>query len=455
MSNKIIIVYISDDYYKAYVSIKKLEFQEITSDDIFEELKSKHVEYGIDIEVVKAISNLDDNIIEELVAEGQPHIHGVNSEIIHHYKETQNAHPKLLDDGSVDFKSLSLLQKVYAGDILASKVPSTEGINGITVTGKVIHAKNGKDVNFSFGENVELSEDGLNLIASCDGIYKMENNKVSVQNYLEFPDGVGINTGNVFFEGDVTVNGNVSDDYIIECDGDLNINGLVEGARIKVKGDLTITKGISGHEISVVTCGGNFVTGFIDNATVTVHGNLEAGEILNSTIFCDGEVTVKGKKGHIIGGEITARYAINATTIGSRLGVITLINLGVDIDSIKEIKQLRVDIEKDKKIAKQLSTIEHTLRSKEYKNIITEGEKNNLEKCHQNLVQIKYMIKDKSDRLEELQDLLIKAKAGQIKTETIYADTLIKIGKSSYFIDEAVLHSIIKKSGDEIIAIGF
>lgn len=455
MTENRIKVYISDNYFKAYVSVNFREGEIIEPEDILEAFKAKNVVYGIDMDVVAAICKLNEDVYDELVAEGQPHIHGINSEIIYTFSETPNAKPKLKEDGTVNFKILNLLQKVKAGDLLATKIPAVEGIDGMTVTGKCIHAKNAKDVKFSLGENVEISEDGLELLAACDGIYKIDNNKVSVCRYLEFNKGVGINTGNVLFDGDVVVIGNISDGFTIECDGNLSVDGLVEGAILKVSGDIAITKGVTGHKQSVITCGGNLFTGFIDNATVTVKGNLEAGEILNCIVYCDGEVIVKGKKGHIIGGEITAKYAINATTIGSRLGVITLINLGVDIESVQELKQLKIEIEDDYSIAKKLKTIVTILKIKELKGIITGVESKTLKQCYENLEQTNYRIKEKTIRYKELQDILIKAKSGQIKTETIYPDTLVKIGESSYFIDEAKLRSIIKKSGDEVIAIGF
>lgn len=325
----------------------------------------------------------------------------------------------------------------------------------MTVTGKVIHARNGKDHQFSYGENVTLREDGLAVLASCDGIYKYVGNKMTVLNYLEFPDGVGVQTGNIDFNGDIFINGNVMSGYRIECDGNLTINGMIECTDLNVTGDITITKGISGHCESTVFCGGNFIAKYIYNADIKVKGNLESGEILNSKVMCDGEVIVKGKKGHIIGGEITAKYAINATTIGSRLGVITLINLGVDIDSVQELRELKSFIADEKETERKLKQFIAILDAKERKEIITPEEKETLIKCYESLKQIKYVIKEKSTRLETLRNMLLKAQQGQIKTETIYPDTLVRIGRHSYFIDEAVLRSIIKKSHDEIVAIGF
>lgn len=444
---------ISDDYYAAYLTIDPGP-EPVDLNDVLQALQDRHVVYGTDLEVIKALVNVQEDVYGELVAEGQPHVHGIDSEIIRTH-ELSSVHPALRDDGSVDFKNLDYLEKVSKGEILASKIPATEGMDGMTVTGKVIHAKDGKDNQFQFGENIEVSEDGLTAFAACDGVYKVQADKMVVLNYLELKNGVGVETGNIAFKGDIFVQGNVISGYSISCDGNLNIDGLVEDAHIEVTGDLVVSKGIAGHKGTKVYCDGNLVTKFIDNSEVRVKGNMEVDEIVNSKVLCDGEVTVKGKKGHIIGGEITARYAINATTIGSRLGVITLINLGVDIESVRELQELRQLIKIDQEKEKKLKTSIDVLKRKELKGLMTPDEKELFDRCLVGLEQIKYNIKEKMTRIQSLQQLFLKARSGQLKTETIFPDTLVRIGKSSYFIDEAILRSIIKKSHDEIVAIGF
>lgn len=447
-------VRISDDYYKAYLSVQ-FDDEPVTMDDIMSALDAKAVVFGIDSDVIEAILSLEEDVYEELVAEGKPHINGIDSEIHYIFKPTHQAKPVVDENGKVNFKELDLLQKVSKGEVLAYKTQATEGMDGMTVTGKVIHGKNGRDYQMKIGENVELDEKGLEAKATCDGIYKFENDKMFVKNYLEFDHGVGVETGNVDFKGDIIVNGNVTDGYTITCDGNLTINGMVEGSYLNVTGDLVITKGVSGHKVSIINCDGNFTTQYIDHAEVNVKGNLEAGEILNCQVMCNGEVEVKGKKGHIIGGEITAKYAITATTIGSKLGVITLINLGVDIESVKELRALKQDIQTEKENEKKLLQFIKILKGKAEKGIITDEETETLNRCIETLEQSRYQIKEMTGRLNNLREMLIKAQQGQIKTETIYPDALVKIGQSHYFIDEVMLRSIIRKSHDEIVAIGF
>ena len=146
-------VFISDDYYQAHLSIK---YEEDTAEveDAINALQDRNVIFGTDLEVITALVNLNEDIYDELIAEGQPHIHGVDAEIIRVHNQRE-IHPALQDDGTVDFKNLDFLQKVSTGEVLATKIPASEGINGMTVTGKVIQARNGKDLKFKIGENIK------------------------------------------------------------------------------------------------------------------------------------------------------------------------------------------------------------------------------------------------------------------------------------------------------------
>ena len=59
----------------------------------------------------------------------------------------------------------------------------------------MIRGKDGKDVAFKIGKNVEITPDGLSVIAKCDGSIVNENDKLSVIKVLEIKTDVGVETG--------------------------------------------------------------------------------------------------------------------------------------------------------------------------------------------------------------------------------------------------------------------
>ncbi len=136
----------------------------------------------------------------------------------------------------------------------------------------------------------------------------------------------------------------------MNCDGNLTIDGSVEGSTLHVRGDLIVGKGIMGHGKSDIIVDGSLIVKFIENAKVYAKGRIETNEIVNSMVLCDNEIVVMGKKGHIVGGETTAKYLIEAKTIGSKMGVRTKIYLGVDASVVRELKRIERGNKRTKKM---------------------------------------------------------------------------------------------------------
>lgn len=450
-------LHFSDDYYGAFLTI---EYHEELEASIYEAVMAfiaeHNIEYGVKETVIKALCEEGKDVYHYLIAEGKPHINGTNAEIKTLVSFEMKAKPDIQEDGTVDFKEMNFVQMVSEGEVLVEKTPATEGLPGITVTGREINGKNGKDKKIKYGENTVLSEDGCTLSAESEGIPKLKNGRVMVVKLLEVLT-VGPKTGNIYFSGDVNVKEHILDGYTVECDGDLIVGGVIEGARLKVKGNLVVAKGIMGHEQSDIIVHGDLTAKFIENANIYVKGKIETGEIVNSSVLCDDQISVKGKKGLIIGGEITSKYMIEANRIGSRLGVITSINLGVDVNTIKELKELKVTIQELSIVREKLKMIIPVLMTK--LDLCEEEKKAEytavLEQYKLSLHSTENDLEDKNKRYQKLMEALEKVKKGQVKINSIYPDTVVKIGNSSYFIDSALKDCIITRSNDKVIAIGF
>ena len=83
------------------------------------------------------------------------------------------------DADKVDYKNVKSIQNVKKGEALARKVSPTNGVNGMTVTGKEIKATPGNDVKFVFGKGVEQAVGNAELfVASNDGQVVYKNNKL-------------------------------------------------------------------------------------------------------------------------------------------------------------------------------------------------------------------------------------------------------------------------------------
>lgn len=448
-------IVVSKDYYEANLTMNRPKG--IADNDVHEKIREalrlKNVVYGVDYEAITLFVADGTDYVDRVIAHGLVHVNGSDAYMTPQVNFEGVAKPIIQDDGTVDFKNLLQVSAVKMGDVLSIKTPAKEGEDGITVTGKPVKHKPGKDAIWKIGENVKIGEDGNEVLSEIDGIAKIMKDRITVSQHIEISE-VGPATGNIYFGGDVLVKGNVLGGYTVHCDGDLQIQGFIEGAIIMTKGNLLISGGINGHGVSDIVVGGNLTAKFIENANLYVKGEIETGEIINSKVLCDNKIVVKGKKGLIIGGEITSKYMIEANQIGSKLGVITSINLGVDASAIHELKELKESIQSLLILKERLKAKIPMLK----RNVLIQpevGVHEDLLKQHEDsLLSILIQLEEKQDRQDELMDALRNVNQGKVKINNIHPDTVIRIGDSKYVIDKSLSACVFSKVGDQVIAIG-
>lgn len=247
----------------------------LTIKDVLEGLKAKGVNYGIDKKIIKSV--IDEKIFNTYVdvAFGLSPVDGKNGYTKYHFDLQRNLKPKLLKNGTADYYNLDLVINVKKGDLLAEITPPTKGIPGKTTTGEVIPAKNGREAKIRIGKNVVVSQDALKMYTEIDGQPILEDGRLSVLPVLEVKGDVGPATGNIDFLGSVIVFGNVKSGFTIKASGDIEINGIVEAAKIEAGGNITVKRGIQGQGKGFLKASKDFKTRYIENAKV------EAGENIN------------------------------------------------------------------------------------------------------------------------------------------------------------------------------
>jgi uncharacterized protein (DUF342 family) len=204
-----------------------------------------------------AIKQLLDSGSEEgmIVARGQEPIHGVDSEIQYHFSRTSYRNPALDGKGRVDLLDHTIIPTVKVGDVLAIKsLPAIPGRDGITVTGRKIKAKPGREKPLKAGKGTTLLDDSK-IVATMDGRPRLEGGTVSVIPVLIIPKDVDISTGNIFFDGDVIVKGSVIKGTKVTAEGDITIYGGIYDSSVYGKGDIRVygnvvrSKVVSGGDV--------------------------------------------------------------------------------------------------------------------------------------------------------------------------------------------------------------
>ncbi len=312
-------------------------------DEIMRDLQYRKVTHGIQDNTINRHLSNPEYFTNMVIAMGVPPVQGHDGKITYCFNTDRKAKPHLNKDGTVDFHHLDNIAHVKRGDVLAVITPTDRGTPGYNIAGGEVKPKKVKKVSFLQGKNQTISEDGLKLISDVDGYAILEGGRVFVSNVYDVQADVDNSTGDIEFDGSVLVRGNVRTGFKIKCAGNVEVYGVVEGAEIEAGGDIILHRGIQGMNRCRITSKGNMVSKFIESADVMVEGFVNAESILNSRVSAQGDIVVSGRGGNIIGGTVRSRTLIEATNIGTAMGVATSVEVGQDPtlkDRIEEIDLL-------------------------------------------------------------------------------------------------------------------
>jgi uncharacterized protein (DUF342 family) len=225
---------------------------------------------------------------------------------------------------------------------LARKVPAERGTPGKTVTGKVLPAKNGKDIPLPLGKNVHVLDDQLTIVADMNGQVVIVSGKVNVEPVYTVQGDVSLRTGNIIFLGTVIITGNVEDGFSVKAAGNIEVHGTVGKAELDAEGDIIVHQGVAGKSTGFVRAGRSIWARFIENAKVEAGALVVVSDgIINSQVDANKRILCQGKRAHIVGGRLRASEEINAKIIGSPVsGTETICEVGFDPKSKEKLELL-------------------------------------------------------------------------------------------------------------------
>ncbi|MGU5716188.1 FapA family protein [Aeromonas taiwanensis] len=235
--------------------------------------------------------------------------------------------PQELDHGKVDMRDLGTLLTVRAGSPLMRRHPATQGLDGVTVTGQTLPARDGKEIAMSAGDGTSLSpEDPDLLLATRTGLPCQERAGMRVDEVLNVKQ-VDIRHGHVEFEGSLLVTGDVMPGMRIKTRGDVVIGGFVEGGLIESGGTITVRNGIIGRKLGEeeylchLSAGGEIHAGYAQYARLEADGDIHIQNQLSHCYCRSGQDLKVGdsamRKGHLIGGVNIANRLIMAPVLGA------------------------------------------------------------------------------------------------------------------------------------------
>ncbi len=332
--------------------------KELTKEDVGKALQAENISYGVDWDVINAI--LTEKRYDEYVpiAIGLAPVEGVDGELTFHFNRDRKGIPhEDAESGKVDFKNLDWIEKVTEGQLLVSRTLATPGEIGYTVRKKELVPRRGKECKIPKGQKVRYNESRTEIFAAATGCVEYKNDTVQVSNVYEIQGDLDMSVGNVEFDGDVVVHGNVGSGLNIKATNSITVYGGVQDSVLEAGGDVTIMHGMQGKDTGTVIAGGTLTVKFAERSKIRAKDAVRADEIIYSEVNCGGDVIVSGKCGCIVGGVIRTYNMVAAKTIGALNHPKTKVETGVDPKAAMRCKTVETLLETNRKKLEDLKKI--------------------------------------------------------------------------------------------------
>jgi len=272
------------------------------------------------------------------IARGIAPIPGIDGWIRFNFPRAQKV--KIKEDGSADYRNIDRYIPAKKDQHLATLFEGASGKAGIDVFGKPIPPKPFYRAYLKAGNNIRQERDTnpenpltyiTKFFSTANGVIHSTENFISVSQELNIESDVGLETGNINYEGTIRVHGSIKEGSKVICKGSLFVIGNIESSDIQVMENLDIKGGIKCKDKSkgLIYVGGDMNAKFIENSSIEVEGDLVVeSNILNSNIKCLGSVYLSSDSGSIVSSDIIAFKGISTANLGSSGELDTKVEVG-------------------------------------------------------------------------------------------------------------------------------
>ena len=228
----------------------------------------------------------------------------------------------------IDFYAQCRLALVREGQTIGRIVPAVAAAHGTDIFGKTILAR-GKPRGLAAGEGVELGEDGATLRALRSGLVRELHGRVEVSDVVAVEGDVDFNTGHIDGASDVVIRGTVRDLFAVRSTRSVSVGGAIESTSVSALGDVVVRGGIAGRDKGSIRAGGTVVCRYCDGARVRAKGDITiTKEAIASDLQTRGRLSIP--RGQLIGGRAYARLGASIREIGSEAETPTEVIVGLN-----------------------------------------------------------------------------------------------------------------------------
>jgi uncharacterized protein (DUF342 family) len=344
---------VSEDRMQAFLIREMIpdqaEMVRFDSEQVYNELSARNIVFGLIHEAInRAVETGDERM---LIARGKDPIPGRDASLKCSFDSGVFRKAVIEDSNSrVDLSYFPLVQNVSGGEVVAEIFPAGSGEDGMDVYGNAVKAVPGRDLTIQFGNNVVLNPGKTQVLAKVSGEPMFNGSLLEILPVKVIEGDVH---GAIKFQGSLVVTGNIGPGSAVVASGDITIYGGVEqAAEIRSGGHLFVRGGI--QDTAMIFCVSDFSARELIKSQVNCGGNLSVGDsIINSRLEVEKNVLAEGGRGQIAGGVLRCGGMVSAKSIGSRLGLDTVLEVGVssklkmDYQALEaEVRNHRINLDK-------------------------------------------------------------------------------------------------------------
>ena len=406
----------------------------ITRTELDIAIKDGHIVNGISEEAVQYVATKHPYFTLVPIACGTPVQNGTDGRVEELYPRQLTKAVKVDVEGVADYRAQNYVQCVEEGDVICNIIPPKLGTPGIRLDGTVMEPKAVKAATIPAGKYTKITEDGLKLVADRTGHLEFDGKKFFIKVLLDIAGDVDYSTGNLDYNGDIHIHGDVRATFSVKATGNIIVDGLVEAAKIEAGGDVLISNGVLGDGNAEIICGGDLRAKFVESCTAYVGKSVFADCLMASKVYCDETIQILSGRGAIIGGVAVAGTLIKCKVVGTDSGRKTELELGAQTyikmkhqEEIDELKSVMNDLTK---LDRDIAFLEKKKKMEE-KQSRTGADPITVQRLD-TAMRRRTTLCDTIDELSEIQKLLEDKKPDpakcRLESSTVYPPTMLTIG---------------------------
>lgn len=362
--------------------------------------------------------------------------------------------PTINKDGSVDYYNSLKLAMIEADQVFAVYSPPTRGEYGYTIFSEMLPPIKGKELRPLRGSGFYTDDSRRTYKAKFGGRIYRQGERIVIEKVYVVKGDLDIEQGNISFNGDVEIKGDVRSGLVIRTDGDIFIHGHVGGCSLVAGGNITIQRGVQGKDRCTIAAGKDVACSFIERCRIEAGGNVYADSILDSEIIAREKVIVSSRRGLILGGSVLGVQGVQAKTIGNEAGISTCISAGYLLSDMEKltvmserISKLRNDIQVFEKNQRVIDTMDGSRITKE------------IEAMRVKIIRAKVILVSELKKIRQEYELLEDSMSRAKKEARIcisgvaYGNIRISIGKAWLVTSEAIRDIVFKSINNQIISL--